>query len=110
MLGEAPHDFLNPSVDVLLLGKPGEVDVVEEGDGYPGGMCQRRSGSSSCTSTDGVRLQSPNTPTQLASIAAAIPAVERSWLMAPMGGTPFSLLSLPRSVAPSPDTAPPPNG
>jgi hypothetical protein len=29
--------LLDPGVDVLLLGKPGEVDVVEDGDGYPGG-------------------------------------------------------------------------
>jgi hypothetical protein len=59
---------------------------------------------------DGVWLQSLNTPTQLASMVAAIPAVERSWLIAPMVGTPFSFLSLPRSVAPSQDATPPPNG
>jgi hypothetical protein len=32
----------------------------------------------------GTRLQSSNTPTPLASIAQAIPAEERSWLMALM--------------------------
>jgi hypothetical protein len=57
-----------------------------------------------------VWLQSLNTPTQLASMVAAILAVERFWLMAPMVGTPFSFLSLPRSVAPSQDATPPPNG
>ena len=37
MLGETPPDPIDPGVDVLLLGKPGEVNVVEQGDGYPGG-------------------------------------------------------------------------
>jgi len=54
--------------------------------------------------------RAPNTLTQLAPMAAAILAVERSWLMAPTVGTPFSFQSLPRSVAPSQDATPPPNG
>jgi hypothetical protein len=87
VLREVPQDLLDPGVDILLLRKSHEVDVNEEGEGTPGVLYQRTSGVSSCNSMLGTRLQSLNTPTPFASIAALIPADERSWLIALMVAT-----------------------